>query len=257
MIVNPGADAPNKLKVDGQEINRVSEFVYLGSLFTDNSGEAELEQQFGSDQAPIQHRIIKANKRFSGMYRFFRSRAALRLKCAAFFAFVYPVATWGCETWTVTEQTLSLLDVWMRSKMRRMLGATLFDHLNNEDLHKNTESIPLTEMIRERRLRYIGHIARYPEERWVRLVLNAKVEGYERKQRGAPKKTWLSTISADLKSLHASWEDCMDREHWKGVCSGEIVLRAIDQAPSGGLRYEMRDRQRAARVAGGQRRIEN
>jgi hypothetical protein len=105
MIVNPGPDAPSTLEVDGQSIKRVSEFVYLGSLFTDNTGEAELENlPHDFDQAPIQHRIVKANKRFSGMYRFFRSRAALRLKIGAFFAFVYPVATWGCETWTVTEK---------------------------------------------------------------------------------------------------------------------------------------------------------
>jgi len=103
--------------------------------------------------------------------------------------------------------------------------------MNKEDLHKNTESIPLTEMIRERRLRYIGHIAGYPEERWGRLGLNAEVEGYERKQRGAPNKSWLSTTNADLKSLHASWEDCVAREqHWRKVCSGEVVLRAIGQA---------------------------
>ena len=255
MIVNPGPDAPSTLEVDGQSIKRVSEFVYLGSLFTDNAGEAELENlPHDFDQAPIQHRIVKANKRFSGMYRFFRSRAALRLKIGAFFAFVYPVATWGCETWTVTEKTQSLLDVWMRNKMRRMMGSTLFDRMSNEELHSRTESIPLTDMIRERRLRYIGHIARYPSDRWVRLVLNAELEGYSR---GSQKKTWLKTVAADLKSLHASWEDCLDRDRWKNICSGEIVLRAIDQAPTDSLRHEMRDRQRgAARVIeGGQRRI--
>jgi len=255
MVVNPGPNAPNTLEVDGQSIDRVSEFPYLGSLFTDNSGEAELENQpYDFDQAPIQHRIIKANKRFSGMYRFFRSRAPLRLKIGAFFAFVYPVATWGCEAWTVTEKTQALLDVWMRSKMRRMLGSSLFDRMTNEELHARTASIPLTDMIRERRLRYLGHIVRYPSDRWVRLVLNAEFEGYNK---GSQKKTWLKTIAADLKSLHASWEDCLDRNRWRDICSGEIVLRAIDQAPTGSMRYEMRDRRRGAAgvIDGGQRRI--
>ena len=62
---------------------------------------------------------------------------------------------------------------------------------------------------------------------------------------------------ADLRGLHASWEDCLDRNRWRDICSGEIVLRAIDQAPTGSMRYEMRDRRRgAARVIdGGHRRI--
>ena len=110
-------------------------------------------------------------------------------------------------------------------------------------------------MIRERRLRYVGRIARYPPERWVRLILSAEFADYAR---GSQKKTWLKAIDGELKSLHASWEDCLDRERWKQICNGEIILRAVEQAPRSSMRFEMRDRQkRAVRVIeGGHRRSE-
>ena len=136
-----------------------------------------------------------------------------------------------------------------------MIGTTLFDHMTNEDLHGYTRSIPLTDMIRERRLRYLGQIARYPPERWVRLMLNAEFADYTR---GSQKKTWLKTIDGDLESLRASWEDCLDRERWKQICKGEIILRAVEQAPRSSMRFEMWDRQRreARVIEGGHRRSE-
>ena len=138
--------------------------------------------------------------------------------------------------------------------MRRMLGTSVFDHMTNEELHARTESIPLADMIRERRLRFIGYIAGDPAQRWVRAMLGAGAQGYSG---GSQKKTWLKTVAEDLRRLHSSWEDCMDRERWRKICNEEIVLRVIDQAPVGSIRHEMRDRRRrnARIIDGGARRL--
>ena len=220
-----------------------TEPVYLGSLFTDNSGKSDLEGQYSYDLAPVQHRLKKAHKRYCGMYSFFSSRASVNLKVGAFFAFVYPVATWGSETWTDTAEVRGALDVWFRNKLRRMLGTTLLDHITNDELHSRTISTPLSELIRDRRLRYLGHIVRYPAHRWVRVVLNGEIGSFTG---DSAKKTWVKTLQADLRGLHAEYDHCLDRQRWRDICSGKIVLRAIDRAPQHLIRYEGRNRRRSA-----------
>ena len=178
MITNPDRNSPKSLDIAGEKIERVVEFVYLGALFTDNSGKSDLESQYSYDLAPVQHRLRKAHRRYCGMYQFFRGRAPVRLKTVAFFACVYPVATWGAETWPDTAEVQDTLDIWFRNKLRRMLGVARLDHITNEDLYNRTISTPLPELVRERRLRYLGHIVRYPSQRWVRIVLEAKTGSY-------------------------------------------------------------------------------
>ena len=109
------------------------------------------------------------------------------------------------------------------------------------ELHSRTISTPLSELIRDRRLRYLGHIVRYPAHRWVRVVLNGEIGSYTG---NSAKKTWVKTLQADLRDLHAEYNDCLDRQRWREICSGEIVLRAIDRAPQHLIRFEGRNRRR-------------
>ena len=127
-----------------------------------------------------------------------------------------------------------------------ILGVSGRDHVSNGLLHEGARTRPHTEMIRERRLRYVGHVARYPAHRWVRIVLNAEIGSYTG---NSAKKKWLKTVRGDLRGLNARWEDCLDRQKWKDICSGETPIelrehRGHNRAAVGSIRFEARNRTR-------------
>ncbi|KPJ18518.1 hypothetical protein RR48_07242 [Papilio machaon] len=56
----------------------------------------------------------------------------------------------------------------------------------------------LSEKLKERRLRWYGHVQRRPEDHMVKLALNLPTTT---RNRGRPPTTWLTTIQKDLKKL--------------------------------------------------------
>jgi hypothetical protein len=215
----------------------VHEFEYLGSYFSDRTGKAHLEgelmrQRPGNDisqafqRAPIVHRLRKANKRFSCMHQFFNLRAPVKLKVRAFMAYVYPVATWGCESWTYTGTVDNELNYWFRKKMRILLRVTKEDHIPTEVILNATQTRDLTETLTERRLRYFGHIVRYPDDRWVRTCMNADLE--QKGHANRKNTTWQKQIAADFKQLKADFDDCYDRDRWRLIITGKLEIVLLD-----------------------------
>jgi hypothetical protein len=92
---------------------------------------------------------------------------------------ILPVALYGCETWSLTlreEHRLSRV-------LRRIFGPKRDEvtggwrTLHNEELH-NLYSLPSTiRMIKSRRMRWAGHVARMGEKRNAYRILVGKPEG--------------------------------------------------------------------------------
>ena len=81
-----------------------------------------------------------------------------------------------------------------------MSGFIFRDRMRNEYIREKVGVAPMTDKIRESRLRWFGHIKRRPSDDPVRRVdvLNTS---YVRKVRGRPKKTWIGSIKNDLMLL--------------------------------------------------------
>jgi len=59
-------------------------------------------------------------------------------------------------------------------------------------------------IIRKRRLRWLGHVWRTEKDRRANQILHWFPEG--RKRRGRPRKNWTDTVKNDLRGLEISWE---------------------------------------------------
>ena len=91
-----------------------------------------------------------------------------------------------------------------------------------------TNSKPLSETIRERRWRFIGHILRRDQRSHVRVALIWKPEG--KRRRGRPKETWRRTIERELKLFGwGTWREAhqaaQDRAVWRQTCRASISTR--------------------------------
>jgi hypothetical protein len=103
----------SSVTIDGDELEVVDEFVYLGSLVTsDNNTSRE-----------IRRRIINGSRAYYGLHKHLRSnRLSPRTKCTLYKTLIRPVVLYGHETWTLLEEDLRALGVFERRVLRPALA---------------------------------------------------------------------------------------------------------------------------------------
>ena len=98
---------------------------------------------------------------------------------------ILPVVLYGCETWSLTLREERKLRVFEIMVMRRIFGPRRDEvkgewrRLHNEELNDQYSSPNIVRVIKSRRMRWAGHVARMGEERgvYVYRVLVGKSEG--------------------------------------------------------------------------------
>ena len=81
-------------------------------------------------------------------------------------------------------------------------------------------SLPnVVRVVKSRRIRWAGHVARMGEGRGVHRVLMGKPEG--KRSLGRPRRRWEDNIKMDLQEVGGSCEDWMelaqDRDRWRAL----------------------------------------
>jgi hypothetical protein len=140
---------------------------------------------------------------------------------------------YGCETSSLTLREEHRLRVFENRVLRRMFGPRRDEvtgdwrKLHNEELHNLYSSPNIIRMIKSRRIRWAGHVARMGETRNVYRILVGKPEG--KRPLGRPRRRWLDNIKMDLGEI--GWDDrdwiCLaqDRDQWMAVVNRVMNLR--------------------------------
>ena len=101
----------------------------------------------------------------------------------------------------------------------RLLGITWKDKVRNEDIRNQTKLQRMDLIIKERRLRWLGHVLRMEDDRIPNQATRWQMVSCTRRA-GRPRSNWIDTVSRDLKSIGMVWEDAeqaaVDREDWRG-----------------------------------------
>jgi len=96
----------------------------------------------------------------------------------------------------------------------------------HEELNDLYNSPNIVRVIKSRRMRWAGHVARMGEERWVYRVLVGKSEG--RRPLGRPRRRWAD-IRTDLQEVGCVYMDwiglAQDRDRWRKLVSAVMNLR--------------------------------
>ena len=92
---------------------------------------------------------------------------------------------------------------------------------HNVELNDVYASPNTVRVIKSRRLRWAGHVARMGEERGVYRVLVGKSEG--RRALGRPRRRWVDNIRMDLQEVGCVYRDwfglAQDRDRWRTLVS--------------------------------------
>ena len=99
--------------------------------------------------------------------------------------------------------------------------------LHKEELNDLYSSPNIVRVIKSRRMRWAGHVARMGEERGVFRVLVGKSEGT--KPLGRPRRRWVDNIRMDLQEVGCGYVDwiglAQDRHRWQTLVSAVMNLR--------------------------------
>ena len=99
--------------------------------------------------------------------------------------------------------------------------------LHNEEKNDLYPSPNIVQVIKSRRMRWAGHVARMGEERGVYRVLVGKPEG--RRPLGRPRRRWADNIRTDLQEVGCVYMDwiglAQDRDRWRTLVSAVMNLR--------------------------------
>ena len=144
-----------------------------------------------------------------------------------------PVVLYGYETWSLILREERRLKVFENSVLRRIFGPKRDEvtgewrKLQNEELNNLYSSPNIVRVIKSRRMRWAGHVARMGEGRGVYSVLVGKPEG--RRPLGRPRRRWEHNIRMDLWEVGCGGVDWMelaqDRDRWCALVSAVMNLR--------------------------------
>jgi len=99
--------------------------------------------------------------------------------------------------------------------------------LHNEELNDLYSSPNIVRVIKSRRMRWAGNVARMGEERAVYRVLVGKPEG--RRLMGKPRRRWVDNNRTDLQEVGCGYMDWIgltqDRDRWRTLVSAVMNLR--------------------------------
>ena len=117
-------------------------------------------------------------------------------------ALVVSVSLYGSEAWATTLVDRRRLDVFFDMRcQRRLLRVFWQQHTSNHSISERTKQPTASSILRQRRLRWFGHLHRMPSSLPARRVydFNPNIHGWKR-PRGRPKTTWSDSIKHDLNS---------------------------------------------------------
>jgi hypothetical protein len=179
------------IMLDGQKIEQVKKFKYLGTWITED-GRCDLE---------IKSRIAMAKEAFSGIRDLITRNLRKDIKKRIIKTMVWSVALYACETWVLKEEEkrkLEAFEMWLWRKMEKI---SYTEHMSNvRVLERVNEERNLIKTIVKRRKNWIGHVLR--GDNLLKLVIEGRMEG--KRGRGRKRKGMLDDLLdkgsyADLK----------------------------------------------------------
>ena len=222
MSRDQNAGRSHRTKTDISSLERAEEFKYLGTILTNKN----------SIQEEIKSRLQSWNTCYHSVQNLLSYNLLSKiLKCKVYRTTNLPVVLYGCETWSLTMSEEHRLKVSENRVLRRIFGLKWdkvirgWKKLNNDGFN-NLYSPPNTvRVIKSRRIRWKGHVARMEERRGVNSF-SGEIEGKKPLKRSRLR--WEDNIKMDLQEViwGMDWSDLAQNCHrWRAVVNAVMNLR--------------------------------
>jgi hypothetical protein len=156
------AGQTREIKIGNRSFENMSQFKYLGTTVTNQN----------LIQEEIKRRLNSGNACSQLVQNLFSSRLLSKnVKVRIYKTIILPVVLYGRETWSLTVREEYEQGVFHNRALRRIFGPKSdrvtggWRKLHNEELHNLYSSPSIIRIIKCRRMRWAGHLARMGEKR--------------------------------------------------------------------------------------------
>ena len=159
-------------KINGETMETVTDFVFLGSKIT----------AYGDWSHEIKRCLLFERKAMTNLNSILKSRdITLPTKVCLVKAMVFPVVTWGCESWTIKKTECQRIDAFELWCCRRLLIVPWSARRSNQSILKEINpKYSLEDLILKLKLQYFGHLMQKPDS-LEKTLMSGKIEGSRRR----------------------------------------------------------------------------
>lgn len=208
MIFN--LNTTEQVYLDGKPLKLVKNFKYLGS-------------QMESSKVDFEHRRGLALGAFACMNKIWTSKSIpLSLNVNIFQASVLSILLYGCESWVIDPKMETEINAFANECYRTFLGIKRRDHVTIQSILSKVKMTPLTNIIRQRQLGWLGHTLRSADDEPGKIfaLYEPKHGCYKRGPHPLNYKKQISSLLSDdpdCLSIQHIGEMAKDKKKWAKV----------------------------------------
>ena len=208
------------IEIDGVILERVNDFIYLGSTKTSN----------GDCKPDILRRIGMAKSKMVDLKNIWKDKdLSYELKMKIMKVLVWTTMTYGAESWTLRadeKKRIQAAEMWC---YRRLLNVTHKDRRTNDSILTDLKTKrELFGVVVKRKMSYFGHMSRKKNLNLTKTIVQGKPEG--RRGKGRPRTAYIDNIKQwSGLSAQRAYQAAQDRDSWrmltrKAMCAANAQM---------------------------------
>ena len=200
------------ITIDDYEHDVVEQFTYLGSTITDNlSLDTEIDKRIGKAATTLARLTSR---------EWTNPKLTVKTKMVVYNACAVSTLVYGSETRTTSARQEKRLNYFYLRSIRRILGISWQDRVSNAEVLSRANLPSMFTLLRQRRLRWLGHVYRMEYGRIPKVILYGELAS-GRRSKGRPQLRYKDVCKKDMKTIDINtdtWEDlAADRMMWRNT----------------------------------------
>ena len=216
-VMAQGTDVQPEISIDDYVLENVDQFTYLGSTICSNlSLDSEIDKRIGKAATTLARLTARVWE---------NPKLTTRTKMAVYNACIISTLLYGSESWTTYARQEKRLNSFHLRCLRRILGITWQDKITNTEVLAKAGLPSMFTLLRQRRLRWLGHVRRMEDGRIPKDILYGQLATGKRRT-GRPQLRYSDACKRDMKALDinpSDWEDlAADRPKWRAALTTHL-----------------------------------